>query len=243
MGLFKADAIVIRSRDFGEADRIITYYSDQYGKREAVARGARRPRSRLVGSTQVFSRVSLLLFLGKNLDTISQAEIKAPFRSLREDLTTMAYATYLCELVDSAIEPDDPHAGLADLLIGSLERLAGGAEPELVRTAFEARFLVMLGFMPQVEECVSCGSKPGPYFSAELGGVVCGNCREEAGWLPFSPGAAQSLRRLMDSDPDRFSVLRLEGQVGKELRTALRRSLLARVGRRIKSLDFLESLQ
>lgn len=242
MGLFRAEAVVIKSRDFGEADRIITYYNDQFGKREAVAKGARRPRSRLAGATQVFSHVSFLLFSGKNLDTVSQAEIRESFRPLREDLNLMAHAAYFCELVDASVEPDDPHPGLAVLLTGSLSRLAAGAEPDVTRLAFEVRFLALAGFLPQLGACASCGAKPGPYFSPELGGAVCGGCREEAGWFPFSPGSAETVKRLLELDPAKLGMLKLEGQVGREVKSALRGCLLARIGRRIKSLDFLESL-
>ena len=91
---------MLRVRDFGEADRILTILSDTDGKFAAVARGARRPRSRLVGVTQQFSRGNMLLFRGRSLDTLNTFELLSSYANLSLDVEKMAYASYVAELVD-----------------------------------------------------------------------------------------------------------------------------------------------
>ena len=101
MGLYHCEGIVLRTRLFGEADRIVTLLTKEKGKIEAVARGVRRPRNRLVGVTQQFSYLRGLIFTGKDLDQLSQAELIKSFAPLRDDLLKMAYATWWAELLDT----------------------------------------------------------------------------------------------------------------------------------------------
>src|SRR5919112_1559720 len=92
--VYRTEAVVLRRTDYSEADRILTLYTPRFGKRRAIAKGVRKTTSRLAGHVELFTRVELLLAEGRNLDIVTQAEIVAPYRALREDLGRISYAYY-----------------------------------------------------------------------------------------------------------------------------------------------------
>ena len=248
MSLYKTEALVLRVRDFQEADKIVTLLSPQHGKLEAVARGARRPRSRLAGATQAFTRLDCLLWKGKNLDTVSQVEIRESLRELREDLTKMAYATYFTELVDRMVQVEDPHDGLYSLLYATLRLLADGQEAQVLRWTFELHLLSLLGYRPRLDACAGCDgpveeAAGGPdFFSPSRGGLVCARCAPPAAARKVARGTIETMRRLLATDPQRAAVVRAQGEIAGELRGVLREYIGHRLEGRLRSLDFLSGL-
>ena len=98
--VYKTEAIILRQRKLGEADKIITLYTPNYGKLEAVAKGVRRPKSRLAGHLEVLTYTSAMLAQGRNLDVVTQAQAIESFAPLRDDLNRLSRAFYAAELVD-----------------------------------------------------------------------------------------------------------------------------------------------
>ncbi|MBI3972353.1 MAG: DNA repair protein RecO [Chloroflexi bacterium] len=128
--VYRTEAIVLRRQDFGEADRVLTLYSPRLGKFRAVAKGVRRPRSRLGGHVELFTHVNLLVAQGRNLDIVTQAETVRPYCRIRDDLWKTAYACYAAELVDRFIEERLENAPVFDLLqraLVYLDELGAGA--------------------------------------------------------------------------------------------------------------------
>jgi len=250
LALYNVEGIVIRVRNFQEADKIVVLLTREEGKVEAVARGARRPRNRLAAATQLFSQVRAQLFTGRNLDTLSQVEIVESFRQLREDLVRMAYATYACELMD-ALLPERQRQKAAYLLLLTSLHLFNAPElpPEPLLRAYELKLLSMLGFRPSLTACVGCGTEAvqqngSVRFSPVLGGVLCPACSAEGeGAIRLSLGALESMKRLLDGDIRRAHVVRLGGEVGGEIDRALTAYILARTERPLKSKEFLDSLR
>jgi len=244
VGLYKAEGVVLRSRNLGEADKIVTFFTHTRGKVEAVAKGARRPRSRLLGPTQLFTHGRYLFFEGKNLDTISQGEIVQPFRSLREDLDRMAYASYAAELVDRSTEPGDRHEGLFPLLVAVLGLLAEGNDLALTVRYFELQLLAELGFRPRLEGCVRCGGPKAPYFSLDLGGLLCDACRPaDPQAVRLGDEAVHALRFLERAEPERVHVLRPSAGAMDALEAALPRFCAARIGQPANAMAFLMALK
>lgn len=246
MSLYKTEAIVLRSRDLGEADKVLTLYSRQSGKFQAVARGARRPRNRLVGASQAFTHCHLLLFSGRAMDTISQCEIREPFSLLREDLERMAYAAYAVELLEEMVGEKDANEPLFFLLLSLLHLLQDGGDRELLIRAFELRLLSLLGYRPRLERCVHCGGLPIPgrtRFSPVLGGLLCPACQEEDGYsLSLSPGTLKTMQALLSVDLRELWTIGLSLPGRQELSRALREYINCRLDRPLKSLRFLELL-
>lgn len=250
MALYNTEGIIIRVRDFDEADKVAVLLTPHDGKVQAVAKGARRPRNRFAGATQLFTRVRAALFHGRNLDTLSQVEILESFRHLREDLVRMAYATYACELMDEMVRENQKHLeGAYVLLLTTLHLLnEPGQDPEPLHRAYELKLLAILGFRPNLEKCVSCGRDPGdgPHlqFAPALGGLLCPTCSSEGEVVQrLSRGTVETMRRLLEGDIRRAHVLRLSGDMSAEVDRALTEYIQLRLERRIRSKEFLDSLR
>src|SRR5690554_1929461 len=112
MNLYRTDGIVLRTRPLGEADKILTLLTRDRGKIEVVARGARRPRNRLAAAAQPFSYLKVLIFAGKGLDQLSQAEIIKSFGPIRENLVKMAYASFWSEFLDLLLPLEEENSEL-----------------------------------------------------------------------------------------------------------------------------------
>ncbi len=247
MALVKCEGIVLKVKDFGEADRILTVLSGSEGKFEALARGARRPRSRLVGVTQQFAQVNLLLFRGRNLDTISSAELVSAHSNLWADVVRMAYASYVAELVDKMTGERERNDRLYSLVVAAFDTLDSGAlDPRVATLAFEIKFMAESGFLPQLGQCVLCGApiEQAVWFGPEAGGVVCGRCRPTVrDAVAFPPAARETARLLLTLGYDRAGVLKPREDTLDELEIAFRAYVDQRVERKLHSLDFIRDLR
>ncbi|MHB9093206.1 MAG: DNA repair protein RecO, partial [Eubacteriales bacterium] len=153
---YKTEGIIIRVRDYNEADRIVTLFTRDYGKVQAIAKGCRKQKSRKRGVIQLFTYGEFALYRGRNLDTITQCEGKQSFGALREDLDRMAYGAYLAELLDGFLPSGEPHGEVFFLTLVCLHLLEV-EDPELVTRAFETRIMDLLGYRPHLDGCVHCG--------------------------------------------------------------------------------------
>lgn len=199
----KSEGIVLRHADVGEADRLITLFTPYRGKLRLVAKGARRPGSKLAGHLEPFTHTSVLIARGRNLDLITQAQTVRSFIEIRESLRRFVYASYAVELVDRGVEWDSEHRNLFDLLHSMLSQLSAAQRADSLLKAFELAALDVLGYRPRLNACVSCGRtlKPeGNGFSAEAGGVLCPLCRgREGDQRDITPATLATLRRLQSS--------------------------------------------
>jgi DNA repair protein RecO (recombination protein O) len=176
---YRVEAVVLRHSDWGEADRLLVLYTLELGKVRALAKGVRRPRSRKAGHLEPFTRVTLQLARGRDLPIVSQADTLEAYLRLREELLLSTYASYVVELLDRFTYEEGENRSLYRLLVDTLERLVSPIAPELAVRYYEIRLLDLLGFRPQLFQCVNCGVEivqQDQYFSAELGGVLCPNC-------------------------------------------------------------------
>ncbi|HHV62027.1 MAG TPA: DNA repair protein RecO [Firmicutes bacterium] len=248
MSLYKTEGIVLRNRDLGEADRIVTVYTRERGKVRAVAKGARRPRSRFVGSTLVFTYADFLIFKGKGLDNISQVSIIEPFSRLRSDLVSMAYASYMAELVDISTEEDEKNDSIFLLLLTAFQVLPELPDPEMLRFAFEARLMTYLGYKPVLDRCATCGGNPEAAelaFDAATGGVLCLECAgaQGDGAIKVSRGTVELLKRILNHDLRRIGQLKASVEVRRQLDAILKSHIDYHLDRSLKSREFLEMVR
>jgi DNA repair protein RecO len=245
MALYKTEGIVVRTRNLGEADRIITLYTRDRGKVEGVARGSRRARSRLMGATQLFTYGNYLMYSGRSLDTISQAEIQESFAGLRDDLIKMAHASYIAELLDLSVEPEEPSEDLFALLYESFTALDQDKPPEIVLRWFELHLMVLLGYQPELRHCVGCGSVASEArFSVREGGLLCPRClSKDPTAIAVRPSTIQWMKQLMLAPAQRLGVMRPSLDDSQALETVGRAYIDYRLARPLKSLDFLASIK
>jgi len=242
MAQYQTEAILLAVRDWGDADKLVTLFSRECGKISAVAYGARRAKSRLAGSLQLFTYVEATLFPGNKMDAIRQCEIKRSFRELREDLLCMAYGAFIVELVTELWPERQAEPPVFDLLLtifGALKE----RNPRLTATAAAWQLLSLAGFQPVLEQCIICGQAlifPAK-FDAEAGGGVCLACNKTD--MPeLSQEAVVFLQRLLTLDwknPERFMV---RGSVLMETEKMLRTYLFCRLDRHLRSLTFINQV-
>ena len=173
---FRTQAIILSRRDFGESDRLLTLFTPARGKIRAIAKGARKPSAKVSGHVELFARSDCLIHKGRNLDILTQAQLLEPYLGLREDLGRGAYANYVAELLDRFTADDEEAGGdLFTLLHQTLGRIAEAADPRLAARFFELQLLDLVGFRPELQECVISRAALKPetqHFSYEEGGVV-----------------------------------------------------------------------
>ncbi len=218
--LYHTEAIVIRRRDQGEADRVLTLCTPQ-GKLVVIAKGVRKVRSRKAGHLELFTYTRLVIARSRSSwDVVTQAETVEPHTPLRGDLVRGTYARYAAELYDRFVAEGEGGEGLFDLLrrtLGYLCEAEPGRETTLLVRAYEQRLLGLVGFRPEWERCVGdgCGRPLEPAgdepfgLDPERGGALCPACyrtaRERSGTIPLSPAA---LRLLRACQREPFSRLR-----------------------------------
>jgi DNA repair protein RecO (recombination protein O) len=244
---FRTEAIILRRSDFGEADRLLTLYSRELGKMKAIAKGARKPQSRKTGHVELFMRSNFLIAKGRDLDIITQAEIVEAYAPLRADLVLSTYASYAVELLDRFTVEEDRHNGIYDLLADTLSRLAGTADLRLVARYYELHLLSFTGFRPRLFQCVSCAApivEQDQFFSLELGGLLCPECRQaDVGALPISAAAVKVLRYLQTRSWDAVQQLQLRAALWQELEQLMLAYIVHTLERNLKSVDFLYRLR
>ncbi|WP_216378073.1 DNA repair protein RecO [Arcanobacterium phocae] len=180
MKTYRDDAIVLRTHDIGEADRVITMLSRNHGKIRAVAKGVRKTGSRFGARVEPFSHVDVQIYRGKTLDTISQVDSIAQYgRTIGRNYDAYTAASALVELADYINDDDVPDTRLFVLLFGALHAVASNMHPpELVVYSFILRSMTIAGWGFSINECATCGTT-GPHSALNIaaGGAVCDNCR------------------------------------------------------------------
>jgi DNA repair protein RecO (recombination protein O) len=215
--------------EYGEADRILTIYTLEYGKVQAIAKGIRKLQSRKAGHLEPFSRVELMLAKGRNLDVISQAQAQNTYENLRSDLKLIAYAAYVVELLDRFTYEEGENRLLFNLLVDTLGRLDEGAPAQTAVHYYEVQLMDLLGYKPQLQVCAACGEKIKPedqFFSAKLGGVLCpDSLSADPGAWRVSLGALKYLRHLQRSSWKTLKNLVIPQEIEPELASLLERYL------------------
>lgn len=177
-GLYRDEAVVLRTYKLGEADRIVVLATAGRGKVRAVAKGVRKTTSKFGARLEPLSHVVIQLYEGRNLDTVTQVESIDAFRPIREDLDRYGAAMSVLEVVDQLSMEREADGYRFQMLVGVLRTLARNDNP-LVLPAFFLKLLAHEGLGLQVEECVSCGAGD-PLVAVDLssGGMLCGTCRQ-----------------------------------------------------------------
>jgi DNA repair protein RecO (recombination protein O) len=254
---FRVEAVVLRHADWGEADRMVTLFTLELGKVRAIAKGARRLRSRKAGHLEPLTRANLLLARGRDLLLVTQADTLEAFSPLRDDLLLATYAVYVVETLDRFTYEEGENRALYRLLVDSLTRLAQssshdtasleGSHPEFVLRYYELRLLDLVGFRPQLFHCASCGKQIQPedqFFSAALGGVICPDCGlKQSGSWKISLEALRYLRHFQRSSMAEASRARIPPMIMREMEALMQQYLTYLLERSLNTPAFLRRVR
>jgi len=247
MSLHVSEAIILRHLDYGEADRIVTFFTPEYGCLRGFARSARKSRRRFGASLEPFARVRMhWTARSGDLVTLREAELLDLRTGLYSDLAAMALAGYGCELLAALLGEQHGHLDAFDLLQAFLDSLAcRGATPE-ARLLFELRLLVLAGYAPHLLHCSGCGrplTGDEAAFDAASGGGLCLSCAGHSASLRLSPLTLGSLARILRGPKTLFDGFRLSARTREEGAAALDACLRQHLTRPLKSLSFLERME
>ncbi|MCM1566606.1 MAG: DNA repair protein RecO [Dehalobacter sp. 4CP] len=223
MAVYQADAIVIRSREYGESDRLITLFSREKGKLEAVAKGVRKPKSTQRGGTQLFTYADFLLYRGKTLDTVNQAQPRENFIHLWDDFDRTITASAMVELLDISTVREQPDPELFTLTLSFLFLLKH-LDPYMAQAAYALRLMHLQGYLPSMEGCTECGgdlSGEQVYLSAEAGGFLCAACKNNRIVRALNPGSLALMRQLYQADLVKIDRLRWNKKMRQEILESL----------------------
>ena len=243
---YRTEAVVLRYMPLGEADRILILHTQDMGKLRAVAKGVRRPKSRLGGHLELLNRVSVSLSRGRDLDIVTEAQIVESFTGLRGDLRSLSQAIYLAELVDRFTVEGSQSYDVYRMLLKAYRRLARTGGSRLLLRHFEMWLLDYSGYRPEIRRCVSCRASLAPrdhLFSCANGGVFCPECRSVAAdtLILVSLGAMKVLRLAQrEEEYARLADVNVSDEIEAEVERVLKAYVRYLIERELKSAEFLE---
>lgn len=245
MPLHTTEAIVIGGHNLGEADRIIPFFTRKLGKVRAVARGARRVRSRYGGTLELFTLGQLVFFEWPNrtLHKINEFSVIEPFAELKADLGRLSRGAYLVELAGVSIEEGESSEEIFLLLRDALTLLALHDDSRLLRS-FEIRLLKIVGYLLELYRCLVCRSVlesiAEPAISPTRGGLVCSRCLSRApDNLPISLESLGFLRSVLHGGLEQSLTSPLSHPHLASLQEVLRVCIAHFFGKRLRSVAFL----
>jgi len=255
--LYKAQGIVLKSVKLGEADKIITFFTDSYGKTSAIAKGLRRTKSKFGGRLEPFTHVDLLLCKGKNLDIITQTEIIGSFPEIRKDLNKITYGLAVLDLVDKISVDDEKDKKVFEFLLSSLRTLSKIATNiDLFLVAFDLKLLSLFGFMPVLNRCVVCDKSVNffkeVFFSYGRGGLLCERCNHcfdcQPKWIEddmslISFQGAGLLSKLLKAGANDFDEIEVSENLKKEVAAVVQRFIDFHIHARLKSRECINELK
>jgi DNA repair protein RecO (recombination protein O) len=245
VGLGTSAAVVIGSFPLGESDRIVSFFSRDFGRLRGVAKAARRMRSRFGGALELFTLGQLVFFdTGRSeLVRVDHFDVIHPFAALRDDLGRIGEAAWVVEVVARTTGERDRQPALYGLLVRALRALEASTRPSRVAVCFGVRCLDVLGHRPRLDRCVECGrGYPFPRPAWAEGGVVCEACRPATDAAPLAPATVAAFARLRSVRWEE-AVATPIGRAGLELRTVLDTHLSRLIGQPTRSGRFLRELR
>ena len=246
MSLQHTKGLLIGSLEIGEADRIVVLYTEDFGKIRLAARGCRRMKSRLMGSTQLLTLVDVVFFKkNQGLHRLTQSDIIYSFPRLRGELRRMMAGLYVIELLNAVTpeaEPNRPVFGLTNQILNLMNE---GGDLDTLLLLYEIRLMSLAGYQPQVNHCVKCHrpllESQQIRFIVALGGIACESCcHSHIQGIKLSLGNLNFLRQALKISLDKLGRLSLTQSSKKELQSLLRSYLAYYLERELHSTRFLE---
>jgi DNA repair protein RecO (recombination protein O) len=249
MPLHRTEAVVIRTMDYRESDRIVTFYTRDFGKISGIARGARRSTKRFSGSLNLFCHLMLQFFekRSQNLVRVDDCDLLAHFHQIRQDLLKMAHMSYLVELILIMAPEREKQVELFDALLKALELFNRGQYSPQEALFAEMSFLALLGYAPHLSDCLSCGARIDSGrsfgFHPERGGLLCSHCAAHPGsMVNVSLGTLKLLEAHRQLDREKARRLVFTSPALEDLQRVLRALVIHRTGRKPRSLSFMDQL-
>lgn len=245
----KTAAVLLKVTDYGESDKIATFYCRTSGKLSCIAKGAKRSKKRFLNKLEIFSLLDIAYVANgrSSLARIDQAELLNPFPLLRKNYDRFTAASLLCELVLHWTKENDSDEALFNLLAWALEELNTGRPTTGTVVLFQIKLFGLLGYKPHLAGCLGCGQldrEGEPYrFHTMKGGIVCKKCNNspKPPRFPLSISTVKLLQKAQDLPHTKLGRLQFSSNSTEEALSLLKRYGSHLLQRDIHSWNFLQS--
>jgi len=240
----KTEGIVLKSFDFRETSRIVTFFTSDFGKVKGVLKGIRKDPSKFGSSVDRFSVNDIVYYQHRNSDIhlVSQCDMKGYFAGLRGDLKRMTAASYAVELIDTVMPIEQQNLEIYQLMQDFLTDLQTVQDISKLVHMFQIKILSMSGFKPHLESCVRCSTRirEAAKFNLRLGGLICPGCQDIPGEaVTISKGAVASILHVQQALWSQALRLGISAPIKQELKYVLNHFLVFHLDRHLRSTQFL----
>jgi DNA repair protein RecO (recombination protein O) len=220
----------------GEGDKILTILTPEYGKIQAIAKGARSYKSKFRSGCQLFSFTSFEFSKRKDWLSVTYAEPVETFYDMRRSIESISLAAYFCDVLCEVATDAQDAADVLRLALNTLFMLTKNDEYGKIKAVFELRLMTEIGFRPAIDACAVCGSeKDICFFSVYEGTVLCKNCIEEKNILK---GTLLAMKHIISNPQGKIFSFRASSDVFFELGSICENYLLTQIGRGFRSLGY-----
>ncbi|MCQ9206818.1 MAG: DNA repair protein RecO [Omnitrophica bacterium] len=249
MPIQKTRGFILQRVDIRETSVALHVYTRDFGKIKLISKGVRSPEHRFVSAYELFALDEIVFYEKKKRDyfLLSQCELLEYFHGIRATLPRISYASYFVELLNFVTQPGEKNEALYELLRNSLTLLSGTASPKRVARIFEIKLLSILGHMPRLKSCASCGKKPENQrtrFSLVRGGVLCENCfGSDKRALPVLAGTVNFISHIESLPFDKITHIKVAKGVGLEVERLLGSFINYHLNVKLKSAEFIAKIE
>lgn len=243
--LSKLEGIVLKTRDYGESNKIVTLLTKEAGKVAVMARGAKKPRSRLASISQTFMHGIFIVQRSSGIGTLQQGELINSMRHIQTDILQLTYASYIVEMVDRLIEEGNPQPFPYEVLKQALYAIEDEHDPEAIALFVDWKFLPYAGVRPILHQCASCGAVEGEFaFSFSQGGFLCHRCFHVDPYIiRLSPTQLKLIRMFATIPIEKIGKLELKRETKHFIKKIVTTIYEEQTGMRLKSRSFIEQLE
>jgi len=240
MSIHKSEAIVLNKWDFRETSLIVSFYTREFGKISGLLKGIRTEPSKFASTLEIFSYNDILFYkkINSALHLVSQCDIKNNFDAIRQNISKINIASFMIELVNAVMQPEDKNEDVFNLTLNSLSELALNCNPDKIMTIFKIKMLAFSGFKPHFDSCVSCGAivNSQSKFSFVLGGLLCSQCyAKDLKARSIFRGTVASILHIEKNEFRSNLNLGMNPQIKRELETILNAFLNFHLEKELKS--------
>lgn len=242
--LEKVEGVIIRTQNYGETHVIATLFTDKLGKIGVIARGAKKPKSRMAAVSQMFIHGQYLVRIGKGLGVLEQGEVIQSHRRIREDIVLTAYASYIAELTDKLLDEKSQNYFIYQQFMATLKGLTEDKDPLALTMMYEMKLYKVAGFAPMLDYCQRCKQTEDiSGFSVQEGGILCKRCLHiDPNYISINQTQLKLLRLFSEVGMERIANISVKEENKKVIKNILEQYYDTYGGLALKSRKFLKQI-
>lgn len=219
MGTIKTKGIIIAEHNMGDFDKMLTILTPGMGKISCAAKGARRPKSGLLAGSQLLCFGEYILYKGASTYNMNSCDTIEVFYNLRTDLDKLKYASHITKIISDVTTENQNSYLILQLFLNTLYMISEtDKNRDLVLAIFKIKLMCLLGFKPNISECVTCKEKEVNFFSFKDNGFKCVNCaKQDTGAMEISKATEAALKYIVLAPPKKLYSFNVKEDTIKEL--------------------------